>query len=135
MDEQYSSGVLGVPLKVLQEELRQRAASRSFVGLSTSAQPSFPSSSEEEDILYCCTMDISSKIDEKRLYPLRDKYQISDEVNPRLATPGEWCCTSNSGVVIYKAYLLGGLRLPLNAFSRELLHRLGIGLNQLNPDA
>ena len=29
--------------------------------------------------------------------------------------------------------LLGGPRLPLNAFAREILHRLGIGINQLNP--
>ena len=75
---------------------------------------------------------ISSKIDEKRLYTLRNKYQIPDKVNPRLVTPGEWCYTLNSlGVGIYEAYLLRGLRLPLNAFARELLHRLGIGPNQL----
>lgn len=85
--------------------------------------------------MYCYTMDIPSKIDEKRLYTLRDKYQIPDKVNPHLAAPGEWCCTPNSRVVIYEAYLLGGLRLPLNAFARKLLHRLGIGPNQLNPDA
>ena len=36
---------------------------------------------------------------------------------------------------MYEAYLLGGLRLPLNAFSMEILHRLGIGINQLNPNA
>lgn len=85
--------------------------------------------------MYCCTMDIPLEIDEKRLYILRDKYQIPNEVNPHLAALGEWCCTLNSGVVIYEAYLLGGLRLPLNAFARELFHRLGIGLNQLNLNA
>lgn len=31
--------------------------------------------------------------------------------------------------------MLGGLRPPLNAFAGELFHRLGIGPNQLNPDA
>ena len=36
---------------------------------------------------------------------------------------------------MYKANLLDGLRLPLNAFAREILHRLGIGINQLNPNA
>ena len=36
---------------------------------------------------------------------------------------------------VYKAYLLGGLRLPLNAFDREILYRLGVGINQLNPNA
>ena len=85
--------------------------------------------------MYCYTMDIPSKIDEKRLYTLRDKYQIPDKVNSHLAAPGEWCCTPNSRVVIYEAYLLGGLRLPLNAFARKLLHRLGFGPNQFNPDA
>ena len=38
-------------------------------------------------------------------------------------------------VGIYEAYLLRGLKLPLNAFAREILDRLGIGLNQLNPNA
>ena len=80
-------------------------------------------------------MDISFKIDEKRLYMLKGKYQIPDEVNPRLAALSEWCYTPNSPAVgIYKAYLLEGLRLALNAFARELLHRLGIGANQLNPN-
>ena len=78
---------------------------------------------------------IPSKIDEKRLYTLRNKYRIPDKVNPRLVAPGEWCYTPNSlSVGIYEAYLLRGLRLPLNAFAKELLHRLGIGPNQLNPN-
>ena len=51
-DERYSSGVPEVPLKVLQEELRQRVASRSSAGPSTSAPTSTPSPSEE-DFLYC----------------------------------------------------------------------------------
>jgi len=71
----------------------------------------------------------------KKLNSTRDKYQIPDELNPRLAILGEWCCTPNSGVGIYKVYLLGGLRLPLNASARQILHKLGIGLNQLNPNA
>lgn len=47
----------------------------------------------------------------------------------KVSVPGEWCCTHNFGVSIYEAYLLGGLRLPLNDFAREILHRLGIGMN------
>ena len=30
---------------------------------------------------------------------------------------------------------MGGFRLPLNAFARELLVRLGIGICQFNPNA
>ena len=76
----------------------------------------FPS---KEDILYCCAMDIQSKIDKKRLYMLKGKYQVPDKVNPRLVAPSEWCCTPHSpGVGRYEAYLVGGLRLPLNVFAR-----------------
>ena len=115
--------------------MKRRVASRPSVGPSISVQPSIPFPSEMVDIIYSCVVDIPSKIDEKRLYMLRDKYQILDEINPHPAAPSEWCCTSNSLVIgIYKAYLLWGLRLPLNAFARELLHKLGIGPNQLNPN-
>lgn len=65
----------------------------------------------------------------------RGKYQIPNEVNPSLAAPSEWCCTPNYRIGIYEAYLLGGFRFPLNGFTRELLHRLGVGPNQLNPNA
>ena len=83
----------------------------------------------------CCAMNIPLKIDDKRLFKLRDKYQIPNEVHTRLSILGEWCCTPNSPRVgIYEAYLLGGLRLPLNAFARELLHGLGIRPNQLNSN-
>ena len=36
---------------------------------------------------------------------------------------------------MYEAYLLGGLRFPLNAFTRELLVRLGLEICQFNPNA
>ena len=38
------------------------------------------------------------------------------------------------GLGIYDAYMLGVLRLPLNAFVGEILIRLGIAPNQLNPN-
>ncbi|KAK9991016.1 hypothetical protein SO802_026001 [Lithocarpus litseifolius] len=78
---------------------------------------------------------IPSKTDKKKLGSFRSWYQILDDLNLRLAVRGEWCCNPHFGVGIYEAYLLGGLKLPLNAFAREILHRLGIGINQLNPNA
>lgn len=78
------SWVPRIPLEVLQKELRKRAVFGSFVGLSTNSQPSIPSPSKEEDILYCYAIGIPSEIEEKRLYSLRSKYQILDELIPIL---------------------------------------------------
>ena len=85
--------------------------------------------------MYSYAVSIPSKIDKKRLTTLRSWYQISDDLNSRLAVRGEWCCQPCFGIGIYEAYLLGGLRLPLNAFARELLTRLGLGMCQLNPNS
>ena len=77
-DEQYQFGVPEVPLEVLQEELRWKVASGLSVGSSTSTLASIPSSSEEEDILYCCAVGVPSKIGEKRLTLLGEniKFQM-----------------------------------------------------------
>ena len=76
------------------------------------------------DVIYSCAVNIPSRVDKEGLFMLK------------INTLGEWSCTPNSlGVGIYEAYLLEGLRLPLNAFAREFLHRLEIGPNQLNPNA
>ena len=131
MDEEYTSGVPEVPLEVLQEQLRTRATSG--VGTSTSI-PSSPPLDEEETV-YNCVVGISSKTNKKRLIALRSWYQIPNDLNPRLAVRGEWCCQPHFGMGIYEAYLLRGLRLPLNAFARELLTKLGLGVCQLNPNA
>ena len=85
--------------------------------------------------MYSCAVDISSKTDEQRLNNLREWYQIPDEFNPRLPVCGEWCCNPHFGIGVYEAYLLGGLMFPLNAFTRELLVRLGLGVCQFNPNA
>ena len=132
----YSFGTLGIPLEVFQEERRRRATSRLFTGPSIASPPSIPSPPRKtKDVLVCCAMNIPLKINDKRLLKLKDKYQIPNKVHTCLPASGEWCCTPNSlGVGIYEAYLFGGLRLPLNAFAKELLHRLGIGPNQLNPN-
>ena len=75
--------------------------------------------------MYNFVVGIPSKTDERRFTAFRSWYQIPDNLNPRLAVQGEWWCNPHFGIGIYEAYLLGGLRLPLNAFARELLTRLG----------
>ena len=86
-DEEYTSGVPRVPLKVLLEQLRTRAASRSRVGTSTSVHPS---PLDEVETVYGCAVGIPSKTSEQRLTSLRAWYQIPDDLNPRLAVRGEW---------------------------------------------
>ena len=130
-DEEYTIGVLGVPLEVLQEHLRTKAAFR--VGTSTSIPPSPPL--DKVETLYNCIVGIPSKIDQRRLTALRSWYQIPDNLNPRLAIRGEWCYQPHFRIGIYEAYLLRGLRLSLNAFARELLTRLGLRVCQLNASA
>ena len=87
------------------------------------------------EIVYSCAIGVPSKMDEKRLTFLRSWYQIPDDLNPRLAVHDEWYCDPRFGIGIYEAYLLGVLRWPLNAFTRELLTKLGLGVCQLNPNA
>ena len=130
-DEGYTSGVPGLPLEVIQDQLRK--ASGSQAGTSSNVPPSSPL--DEEETIYSCVVGIHSKTTEQRLTNLRAWYQIPDELNPRLPVRGEWCCNPRFGVGVYEAYFLGGLRLPLNAFARELLVGLGLGICQFNPNA
>ena len=108
--EEYMSGVPGVPLEVLQEQLRTRAASVSRADTSTSVPPSILL--DEVEIVYSCAISILSKTSEQRLTSLRTWYQIPDDLNPRLAVRGEWYYNPHFRIGIYEAYLLGGLRLP-----------------------
>ena len=128
--DEYMFGVPGVPLEVLQEGLKTRAESGSKAG--TSALSS--TIQDEEVVVYSCAIGVVSKTDDKKLDSLKSWYQIPNDLNPRLLVRGEWCCQPRFGVGIYEAYLLGGLRLPLNAFARELLTRLGLGICQFNPN-
>ena len=130
-DEGYTSGVPGLPLEVVQEQLRK--ASGSQAGISSSVPPSGPL--DEEETVYSCAVGIHSKMNEQRLSNLRTWYQILDEFNPRLPVYGEWCCNPRFRIDVYEAYFLGGFRLPLNTFARELLVRLGLGICQFNPNA
>ena len=131
-NEHYSSRVPGIPLEEFQE-LKRRKASTS--GASSSKQPSSPQDEEEEeDIIYSCAPKVASILNAVKLKTLVDRYQIPKEFNPRLPIEGEWCCSPSFGLGVYTSYLLAGLRLPLNSFCRGLLHRLGIGPNQLNSN-
>ena len=85
--------------------------------------------------MYSCAIGVASKTDDRRLDLLKKWYQIPDDLKPRLAVQGEWCCQPHFGIGIYEAYLLGRLRLPLNAFARELLTKLGLGVYQFYPNA
>ena len=103
MDEEYTSSVPGVPIEVLQEQLRTRASSGSWAGTSTSVPPSSPS--DEIEIVYSCAVGIPSKTNEQRLTSLRTWYQIPNDLNPRLAVHREWCCNPHFGIGVYEAYL------------------------------
>ena len=101
------------------------------------AGTSAPSSTDQDEveIVYSCAIGVVSKTDDRKLDLLKEWYQILDELNLTLAVRGEWCCQPHFGIGIYKAYLLGELRLPLNTFARELLTMLGLGVCQFNPNA
>ena len=132
-DEPYSSGVPGIPLEEFQELQRRMA---SGAGTSSSREPMSPSldEEEEENVIYSCAPEVASTLDAFKLKTIVDRYQIPMEFQPRLPNEGEWCCSPSSGLGVYTSYLLAGLRFPLNSFCRGLLHRLGIGPNQLNPN-
>ena len=69
-DEEYTSGVPRVPLDILQEHLRMRAASG--VVNSTSIPSSPPA--DEVEIVYSCAVGISSKTNKRRLTVLKSWY-------------------------------------------------------------
>ena len=130
--DEYTFGIRGVPLEVLQEGLKMRSKSGSMAGTSA---PSSTIQDEEKEVVYSCAIGVDSKTVDRKIELLKTWYQIPNELNPKLAVRGEWCCQPRFGIGIYEAYLLGGLRLPLNSFARELLTRLGLGVCQFNPNA
>ena len=87
MDE-YESGVPGLPLEVIQEGLRTRFESGSKAG--TSAPLS--TDNDEVEVVYSCAIGVVLKMDDRNVDLLKKWYQIPDELNPRLAVRGEWCC-------------------------------------------
>ncbi|KAL0001393.1 hypothetical protein SO802_015174 [Lithocarpus litseifolius] len=66
-DEGYTSGVPGVPLEVLQKQLRKPSGSQT--GTSSNAPPSSPL--DEVETVYSCAVGISSKTNEQRLSQLK----------------------------------------------------------------
>ena len=86
---EYMSGVPRVPLEVLQEWLKTRSKSRSMAGTSA---PSSTIQEEEEEVVYSYAIGVDSKTNDRKIELLKTWYQISVELNPRLAIYGEWCC-------------------------------------------
>ena len=96
-DENYSSGAPGLPIKVVQEQLRR--ASGSQAGSPSSVPPSNPT--DEEETAFSYAVSAHSKTDEQRLNNLKSWYQILDKFNPRLPVRGEWCCDPRFGIGVY----------------------------------
>ena len=69
-NEGYTSGVPGLHLEVVQEQLRK--ASGSQAGVSSSVPQSSPL--DEEETVYSCAIGIHSKTNEQRLNNLRTWY-------------------------------------------------------------
>ena len=132
-EEESMFGVPRVTLEVPQEQLWMRAGSGSRDGTLMNVPPSSPL--DKVKTVYNCVIGIPSKTSEQRLNLLRTWYQIPDEFNPRLAIHREWCYNPHFGIGVYEDYFLRGFRLPLNAFARELLVRLGLVVCQFNPNA
>ena len=86
--DEYKSGVPGLPLEVVQEGLKTKSESGSKAGTSA------PSSTDKDEVkvVYSCVIGVVSKTDNRKIELLKKWYQIPDELNPRLAIRGEWCC-------------------------------------------
>ena len=69
-DKEYTSSVPGLPLEVIQEQLRK--ASGSQAGTSSSVPSSSPL--DKKETVYSCTVGIHSKTSEQRLNNLRAWY-------------------------------------------------------------
>ena len=95
------SGVPRVLLEVFQEQIRKRVAFGSQAGTLTSVPPSSPL--DEVETVYSCAVGVHSKTNEQTLNNLRMWYQIVDELNPRLAVSGEWCCNPHFEIGVYEA--------------------------------
>ena len=69
--DEYTFGVPGVPLEVLQEMLKTRFESGSMVGISA---PSSTVQDEEEEVVYSCAIGVASKTDDRKIELLQTWY-------------------------------------------------------------
>ena len=95
--DEYTSGVPRVPLEVLQEGLKTRSESKSMANTSA---PSSTVQDKEEEVVYSCAIGVDSKTDDRKIDLLKTWYQIPDELNPKLAICGKWCCQPRFGIGI-----------------------------------
>ena len=73
---------------------------RAASGAATSTSIPLSPPLDEVEIVYSCAVGIPSKTDERKLTTLRSWYQILDDLIPRLAIHGEWCCQPRFGIGI-----------------------------------
>ena len=66
--DEYTFGVPGVPLEVLQEGLKTRSESESMAGTSA---PSSTIQDEEEEVVYSCAIGVDSKTDDRKIEYLK----------------------------------------------------------------
>ena len=75
--DEYMSGVLGVPLEVLQEGLKMRSE---FGSMASTSAPSSTVQDEEEKVVYSCAIGVDSKTIDRKIELL-----INMVSNPRRA--------------------------------------------------
>ena len=115
LNEHYSSGFLGFPLKEFQE-MQCRMAFGVEASLSKSSPSPPQDEEEEENVIHSCAPEVASTLDASKFKTFVGRYQTSSEFKPRLPEKGEWCCSPFSGFGVYTSYLLAGLSFPLNFF-------------------
>ena len=87
LDEHYSSRV-GFPLKDFQE-MQRRMTSRAEASSSIRSPSPPQDEKEEENIIYSCAPKVAPTLDATKFKILVDRYQIPNELRPRLPEEGE----------------------------------------------
>ena len=80
--------------------------------------------------------NITSTIKENHFKTFRDNYQIPDSITICQPYKSEKCYYDGvEGDRVYEQMLKARLRFPLSSLHRELLHYLGLSVNQISPNA